>query len=1500
MNIVRNIYKVARSVLFSAIILIAALYLILYILLSIPPVQEKIKAVAQTELTKFLGGEVTIEQLNIQPFNEVTVDGLKVMTPEKNTCLSVKRVGAGINIFRLLTTGEIELTYGEIIGLDAYISQLTEGGKLNIQFIIDAFAPKDKDKPKTSFDLKLRNVVLRRCRIRFDREWIPATGIADKLDFSHMVLTDLKADMTFPEIKNDSFKIDLRRMAFKVSGGLQLDKLAFRVHLTPTSLSVENLIVELPGTQLQPSDVRLSFKDYSDIRRVLLEEPHTLVMVDNHITPSDFKSIVPALASFYNPLSLSLEVSGDAGHLSIGAFQISEEGKLGVEFSGEASNLKNIHESEFSIDKLKVNATAAMIENILDALPPMSKKVRSIVAACGDVAISGEGHCDMAAKSLNADCEVITTSGALFVSGLAKDLGVGRGTFKGELLTENINLGGLLDSGKLGLLNANADFDIALKGKDINGDINLYVSDFDFNGAACGGIVVEAMKSGKEVTASVTVDNSIALVNVDGVGVIEGDESRLSVNCVVERLVPSLAGLLPDKNYSVFSGTVGADLMGSNIDNVSGEIRLSDFKYTTPDKSLQLDRLLLTSSFANNGRTLKLRSDWVDGDIEGKFKVREIPVVMRSLLNRTLPTLFPVPESKMDSDMALEFSFLLSPENQVTEFFNLPFRLLVPIPINGTIIEKESTATLSVDIPYIQQGRNKLVRDSRLHLSLDGEKDMFGVEIASTFPAKKGDLALDLRLWGEADDMFADIGWRNPDNGSFKGLLTLGAKLGRNELTSQPKVNVEIQPSVFDIGPACWNIDRSFISYDNKVAKVDNFRIWHDNQFVAIDGVASALPQDSISIRLADIDLDYVFDLLKINYVTFGGTATGDIRGKSVFSNNPVGLTDNLTVKGLSYNGCVLGDGYIRSCWDNREKEVTILADIMADGHRRAKVDGGIWITRDSLSFGIDAHKVPVEFLKPFMSAFTSDVAGLASGQAKLFGSFKDIDLTGRLFADTIAMKLDFTNTWYHGSDSVYLDPGHIIIPSFRLYDKNGHSAILTGDLTHQYFHDPRFVFRITDAHRLLCYDTNATLNPDWYGTIYGSGGAVVRGWPGMVDISVDMDVVSNSTFTFVLNDTEAAADYHFLTFSDRRKEEKEKMRRDTVPDVLAQFRKQIEMQENTPSRFSLDIRASVSPTSLMTIVMDPIAGDKITARGNGAIQVDYESDTEEMQMFGKYTLEEGNYNFSLQDLILRDFSIRPGSAISFNGDPLNADLDITASYRVNTNLSDLDKSFSTDKDLTRINVPVDALLMVKGEMQHPDITFDLELPTLTQDVERKVKSIISTDDMMSRQIIYLLALNRFYTPEYMGSTSNGGELAAVASTTLSSQLSNMLGQLTDKFTFAPSFRSDKGDFSDLEVDVMLSSRLLNNRLLVNGNFGYRDRNTSTTTFVGDFDIEYLLNRRGNLRLKAYNHFNDQNYYLREALTTQGIGVVFRQDFDNPFSFLKRWRRKEETTSNTD
>ena len=292
-----------------------------------------------------------------------------------------------------------------------------------------------------------------------------------------------------------------------------------------------------------------------------------------------------------------------------------------------------------------------------------------------------------------------------------------------------------------------------------------------------------------------------------------------------------------------------------------------------------------------------------------------------------------------------------------------------------------------------------------------------------------------------------------------------------------------------------------------------------------------------------------------------------------------------------------------------------------------------------------------------------------------------------------------------------------------------------------------------------------------------------------------------------------------------------------------------------------------------------------------------YQSANNDLGIWGKYIVQSGSYRFTLQDIIIKDFTIKEGSEIQFDGDPYGVKTTLSAYYATNANLSDLDESFLQDKEVARTNVPVHAVMNVDGDIRQPSISFDLEFPTLTQDTYRKVRSIVSTDDMLNRQIIYLLALNRFYTPDYMN-TTKGSELFSVASSTIAGQLGNMLGKLSDNWSIAPNLRSDRGDFSDVEVDLALNSRLLNNRLIFNGNFGYRDKALNNNQFIGDFDIEYLLNKRGTWRLKAYNRYNDRNYYVRTAQTTQGVGIMFRRDFDSFLSFLRKKKKKTETESN--
>ena len=1504
MTLGRRIYRVVRSVLFTAIVAAGALYLLLYLLLSIPPVQNKIKEIAVKEITAFLGGEVEIESLDILPFNEVRLKGIRFISPEGDECLKVGTLAAGIRVYRLITEGKIELTYGEILDLDGKVVQKEKDGPLNIDYIIEALAPKDKNKPPTKIDLVIHNIVIRRSALSFDRLWIPVRGDG-QFDANHIKLRDLSADVTLPQLKNNDFIIDLRRLAFKAGDDFEVEKLSLKTHISPTSLTLSDFQLNVGEGKIKLGNLKISYLSPDKIKAALEKDQLRVDLQAVNIMPSEYSFFYLPLKNIKGRFDCVVEATGNLNHINVSKLNLSQLATAHlISLQGEVDHLSNKNELTVNLSHLDINLPQSFIKNCSELIPNAEKreKIGRYLANSGDFSAEIRGKYSNGNKEGKAEGRIKSGYGAIMfdVSGTIPDnnnLAV-----KFDLDVENLDLGAILSKNVLGETSFTASGDISKRGKDFNGTGEVLIDYIDFKGMHLTEISLRGEKKGNQASANVDIENQFINLNIDAEAYLAGENSTYKAEGNILSFTPSMFGIYTKYPDYQLTGSFSADIAGNTPDNMTGEViinhpsftghagegyALNEIKLTAQRYQLPVEDEDLSSTITN--RRINLTTDFLSATVDGNYKIKELIAGVRTLLHDEVSSFVPAPKSHTGERGNADFKVRLQAGYNYAGRLKLPIAPLQDVDLSGSVDLEKGIISVNLDAPYILQGGKKLISGSRVNINVERGKGALA-EVTTIFPIKNDRANFALKLNALRDHYSADLGWTMVNNKQAEGLVSMEGSIERDPLTGNPLCHLTILPSSFHLGPSDWSIERSDIYYADKRVNVESLRIWHEDQFVEIGGTASANPEDELNVRLAEIDLSYIFELLNINYVTFGGIATGEVSGSSLFTKTPIAQTKRLFVKDFAYNEAVLGDADIYSVWNNQEKEIEIHADIEDEYRCGAKVDGGIYVTRDSLSFDMEAKKVNIEFLKPFMEAFTSDVGGRASGKVKLFGTFKDIDLTGRVFADSIFMKVDYTNVYYHGSDSVYLNPNQIEIPAFSLYDKYGHSAVLTGFVKHRYFHDPVFEFKISKADNLLCYDTNSSINPDWYGTIYASGSGILRGHPGLVGIEMDMTTNDNSDFTFVLNDTQTALDYTFLTFSDKKKEEK--LAEIEVEETFEEkfFRHQ-EEEEGGSSIFAMDLRVTATPGARMNLIMDPNAGDKITARGGGPLQIHYDTKSDEMTMYGKYTLAEGNYNFSLQELILRDFKINPGSSISFNGDPLAAILDIEAAYRVNTNLSDLDKSFANDRDLNRTNVPVDALLKVRGEMTSPEITFDLALPTLTGDVERKVKSIISTEDMMNRQIIYLLALNRFYTPEYMGSSSNGGEFASVASSTISSQLSNIMGQLSDKFTVAPSFRSDKGDFSDMEVDVALSSRLLNNRLLLNGNFGYRDKSTSQTTFVGDFDLEYLLSRNGNLRLKAYNHFNDQNYYLKSSLTTQGIGIIYRKEFDNPFSWLRRKKK---------
>ena len=1483
-------------------------------MLLLPPVQQRLCQKGEKALSEYLNTNVDIGSVSITPFNQLELNKVLVNDQQGDSLLTIGKLGVGISIRDLIVDSRIVITHGEIIGLDGHVTRPDKDSPTNMQFIIDAFKPKD-DKPSKPFDVQVKTVVVRKSSLTYDVLDQPAKpGLFDP---NHLAVNNIRADLSLPQLKNNDFDIRVKRLSFDEHSGLSLKHLSTNVHITDNALDAKDIKLQMPSSDIRLDDIHLEYSSLKNLGSELAQMPLSVSTSGSTVTPADFAVFLPQLKKFNTPLQLSTTVMRNGSRIEVPNLNLrATDGTLSLDTHGSFTLPTKSGYQAIDLDHIDLKASAATMSQLADLIPGLTPQARNMIAHCGNLGVDGEVY--VKPNHLTINSAVMTSLGDADLNGtVSKQQGLTH--VAGHIKTDGLYLGTLLDKRDLiDQVALDTEVDLVLNGKDVSGHLEGLIPFVDFKGTRYQDIKADIDKQGRDFKGRLAMNDPNGCLVVEGNAVIDGEKSVYELEMSTDGLNLAKLGLLGKYPNHLLAAKATASFWGNSFDNATGHVEVNDLTFVdNQDKGLKIKHLELNADNDGYEKVIDINTDHVTGYIRGQYDFNTIVPTVKHMLAGSFPQYFgdfaDYGHNGYPNDV--EFKLVVNPDDELNEMLNLPVYPFYTYTVEGGMSETDTTFNVVIDAPFMKHG-NKIITNTRLTASLDNVSNAVKLGLNSGYPIKNGKvIGLELEATGQNDIIDTNLGWHVEDdilaiNDSlvkvdphFHGIFKMGAHLSRGD-DGKLKALIDIKPSDMVVNDTTWKIEQGHIAIDNGTILVQNVAGGCEGQFIHVDGKVSSNPDDELCLTLNNVNLDYIFGMLNIDHVDFGGKATSKVYASALLSGSPHIHTPSLFIENISYNNAVLGNLDIEADFDSGTQGIMVSGDINQSNGRRSKLDGGIYIAEDSLYIEFDTDHANIAFLQPYMEAFTKEVEGEMSGKATLFGNFHTINLGGDIVADSIRFLLDFVNCYYTASNvPIHIVPDTITFNDIPIHDREGHEAKLGGWLIHDAFHKPVFNFAITDAHDFLCYDTNPSINPDWYGTIYGNGACFVDGGPGIVTVQVNMVSAPRSKFTYVLSDSKQADSYNFITFRDREAKP-EPVQPATTPLMMIQQMKQSKLaemkkeEESEPSVYLIDLQGDITPDLDMTVIMDPVGGDKIKATGSGHLRMTYNNNGE-LQTFGKYTLEKGTYNFTLQDLILKDFTIRDGSSISFQGDPYAAVLDLEAVYSVNANIRDLDETFGSDPDLNRTSVPVHALLRAKGIISQPDISFDLEFPSLTTDAYHKVKSIISTDEMMNRQIIYLLALNRFYTPDYMGTSAKQNELiTSVASSTIAGQLSNILGKMTDNLSIAPNFRTDKGDFSDMEVDVALSSQLLNNRLLLNGNFGYRDNtyNSSNTNFIGDFDIEYLLNSKGTFRLKAYNHFNDQNYYLRNALTTQGVGIMWKHDFDR----ISRKEKKKDVQLDTD
>lgn len=1458
-------------------------YAMPFILLKIPYVQQQVSEVASTELSNHLGVPVKIGNVNIEWFNRLVLDNLYLEDRDGQTLFEANHVAAGFEVLPLLK-GKFVFSTVRLFGFSVNLKKKTPDSPLNLQFVLDAFASKDTVKKNPNIDLRFNSILIRRGNFRYDVESEALTP--GKFNAKHVDISNLSAKISLKAFNKDSLNANIKKMSFNEASGFELDKLSMNIIGNRDSSFINNFEIKLPKTDLKINRAKIDVQEVEDVASLLNHAPLELNISPSQVCLKDLAAFVPAFSNFTETIELSAEASGYINNIDLKRLTLRYSDKM--LFIGKME-LKGVSRPEEAYIFGQVNKMYITTDGIAGLVNNFNKKPVALpdpVVKLGTVNFTGEisGFFDnlVAFGKFSSSIGSVQTD---LIFGNDKENGI-TAYLKGHVSTSGLLLNELFNEGNP---YGNAKFSISIDTKrrqnsSFFGNIQANIDELEYRKYKYENIRLSGNFKKNSFDGMLEVDDPNGKLYAEGMFLHEGKNSMFNFTADLQHFRPDSLNLTDKYESPDISLSLNADFTGDNIDNLEGNIRIDSLSFETAPSSFFLKKLEVTASGHSLDRHLTISSDIVNGEVTGAYSFRTIVPSFMNTFKGYIPALINTTQ-KTQKVEENNFSLLLTVENTeaISQTLKLPFTMVNQGRITGHYNNRYNKFRIEAFLPKFKLG-NSLFESG--YLTCDNPAEDINLQLkAINFNQKGLRNYLDLKADAKDNRINTLIGWANNKERTFKAELSASTLFTEEEHEKRPatlRTDITLNESPLVLNDSLWQIKPSEITIADGKIDIRHFKVSNEQQYLTLDGSISKNPADTLLMDLKQVELSYIFDILNIPVLQFAGKATGTFNICDLYGSRM--LNTDLEITDFSFNQTPLGRLNLFSEWDDAQKGILMLGSIYKNDTTWTDVSGYIFPVGQhaGLSLFFDANDINIAFLHPFVEKVAKNIQGRGFGNVHLHGPFKSLTVEGDAYVQDGGLGIEYTNTYYTFSDSIHLDEKSINLRNLKVNDKFGNSGFVNMSVYHDHFKDVSFDVNVK-TNNMLVFNATRRLNPLIYGTVFGSGTASIKGNDKLINFDINMRSDPKTTVTLDFMNNTTAADYDFITFIDKKKMQ------EAAANGTSDSLRLADNEEEEGAEMRMNFLLDITPDANIELIMDPNGGDKITGNCSGSMQIEYGTKSD-LRMYGNMGIVSGNYNFSLQQIIHKDFKIRDGSSIDFRGDPFNATMHVNAIYNVTANLRDLDEGLALESP--RTNVPVNCVLNLEGMLRNPTISFDLELPGSNEEIERQMKALVDTDDMMTRQIIYLLVLNKFYTPDYSQNAYRSSEFSAVASSAISSQISSILNSLTDKVQIGTNIRTSDDGIQDTEVEMLLSSQLLDNRLLFNGSFGYRNNTyQQKNDFVGEFDLEYKLTKSGEIRLKAYNHANDMYRYLKRSLTTQGVGIMFKKDFSHLSDFFRRRKK---------
>lgn len=1451
----RKLIKVLKYISITIAVVGAVIYL-LSLLLRIDAVQHRLGERIANEIKDAYGIPVEIDRIRIRHLDEIILKGLLVKSYEGDTVVYAREGTAHISPLKIMK-GEVQINTLRLAAPDIRINRNTPDAPLNIKFIIDRLGKRNDDNNR-DVSLRINQFLVYDGKFRYDV--FDRTAISGTVDKNHIMIDSLCCNISIRELSKEKADITIRSISGKEKSGITLKKFRVKAKTTKECCTLQNMEISLPGSTITSRNLTIS-KDTLSCG---------IPAFDGEIRSSGFSiaDIRPFIGEHYRELpEIAFDITGSIDSRNA-VTDINLATKSGSILLNATAGITSIYDRENRTCSINLKEGVVTQDGFGYLEQFIGRKDIAMIKKLGNINIEGNTH--FTVSTFSGKTKITTQAGCIdancfYDNGRYSIVAKGTGIQAGQI------------TGIQELSNCNFE-------TRISGDSRNWGNTVEVGGRITSLTACDYTYAPIDFTASVNKERIKAYIAADDPN-LKGSmslsyrpkmEERISLNLKVDSIEPYNLNLL-NKPGNRFSFSINGNLHDYGKKKSLTTVKVDDFTILDDYSERKIRNIYICDDNSREQHMLLVNSDEIDCNIIGNFEYGTLLNSLNGIFARHLPGKNAI-EGKLSGNNCM-FKLDIRRTDILASIFNLPLTISEPSSVNGELNDGTGDMKLKAWMNGVTIAGSKC---NTIEINGYGNREKIDMNLKAVMPVKsmnKGD--------GKDDSVFigilstfsngsiaSNVEWDSNHEKTIKGNLRFDADFMTKD-DGKTYISGKLHPDKIIHNDSIWNISACDIFGNGDRLEINGLSLYNETQSLKVDGTAGKNENDTLGVEVKNLELGTIFSFIKFNALHFNGDATGKAYVTGIMNTpDAKGLFE---INRFRINGSDMGTATIGIGWDSKSKSIILDSGINGNSGI-SMVKGFLSQANDTIELKINANNLNVGFLNRNLRGFISDLKGTGNGIVYLRGSWRDIDLYGAIGLDCTT-RVNATNTTYTlANDTVWFSSGSILFNRTRVRDRYGNNGIMRGAVNHKFLSYWTCDLKFT-IDKLLVYDTHDFGQMPFYGTVFASGTAgLVSNSEGLF-LKANLANDPNSRIIYNSSEVGGVRDNSFVSFTDTSKKHYSKTDDSTEKNGFL-------------SRLNLDFMLDVNDRLQLKVFTDLKTDSYIDLYGNGPIQAIYD-EHEGFTMKGNLNLRRGTYKFTIQDVFPKEFSITQGSTLVFNGNPFNAALNLKTKYLVpSAYLSDLSAEVARRK-----SVKVNCLMDIGGTLQSPVLNFDLELPEGNEEEKEILASAINAPEQRNMQFIYLLGIGKFYTYDYNtpqeSGTNSSTAMESFISNTLSNQLNNMLGHIIDSnnWDISGNFSTSEKGWNSMEVEGMLAGRLLNNRLLINGNFGYRENPIASSSFVGDFEVQWLMTPKGTFSLKAYSKTNDR-YFSKTNLTTQGAGIILKHDF-NSWRWWSKKKKKE-------